>query len=643
MPREYRGYSSRWRSNRTLSSTALNAIEVYTLDVEPRGYMEHDKLRTRAEANLRMTRRDIRARHPEDIQEVMHELQVHQIELEMQNEALRVAQHETEQSQVQYRELFDCAPVGYVVLAADGTMVRVNGAGRAILGIRSLADPAPSLRSFVSRADQPAFDEQLNVALHQGRSSCDVLLVTKRDEVCHVRVDISTVPGRASERFVVLTDITERSRYLEAVERLNRELEARVAARTTLLEAQNLRLAAELEHRAKLEAQQRELEARMRASERLESLGLMAAGIAHDFNNLLVSVLGNAELLLHRPELSESLREPVILVRRAGRLASELTRQLLIFAGQGQLNTSAVSLSKLVADSVSLLRTHVAPRIRIDTPVASDLPEIEADRVQVGQVVSNLVTNAIEALAETEGTIVINARSETLDAAELSTFQLHQYAVPGEFVVLQVRDSGPGMDLATQQRIFEPFFSTKFTGRGLGLASVSGIVQSHRGAVRVRTSPSGGTSIEVAFRRAEPRRVSERPSAPIVDWRGSGAILLIDDDDAVRKVMADMLRLLGFEVTVAESGEAGLELVRRGELSFRLIVLDWIMPGLSGAAVLEELRKFKPEQPVVLISGYSVEDLATYDPHAICLQKPMTLDALRSAVRSMLVDRPGEA
>jgi PAS domain S-box-containing protein len=599
--------------------------------------MGHDELRTRAEENLRMTRRDIRALSSADVQETIHELQVHQIELEMQNEALRVAQLESEQSQSQYRDLFECAPVGYVMLDARGTIVRVNSAGRAILGCPPLGAATLSLRAFVASEDRPVFDELLKSASRQERCSREVRLLTKPDAASHVRLDMSFTPGRPTDCLIVLTDDSDRKRSLEALERLNHELEARVAARTALLETQNARLASELEARAKLEAQQSELEARMRASERLESLGLLAAGLAHDFNNLLVSVLGNAELLLRRTELEPSVREPVVMIKRAGRLASELTRQLLIFAGRGQLNRTAVDLPKLVAENLAMMHTRVPRRIALDVRSVAGLPEIDADRGQVNQIVLNLVTNSIEALGEAAGTIVIDMRSTTLDRHELATFQLNQHAGPGEFVVLQVRDTGCGMDAATQQRIFDPFFSTKFTGRGLGLASLAGIVQTHRGAVRVRSTLGEGSSIEVAFRLAEPRKASERPPS-VADWKGSGPILLIDDDDTVRKVMAELLTMLGFDVTAAASGETGLELYRRGSPRFKLIVLDWIMPGMSGAAVLEQLRKTEPELPVILISGYSVEDLANYDHYSIGLQKPMMFDALRDAVRSMLAD-----
>ena len=595
--------------------------------------MKHNALRVRAEEKLRLTRRDIRALPHEDIEQLVYELQVHQVELEMQNEELRVSQQQCEQLQLQYRELFDCAPAGYAILDELGKIVRVNGAGRAMLG--GLSSVTPPLRAFVAHGDRSQFDAHWNAARRQERSSCEVR-VAKRHVESYLRLDMNILPGQPNHCLVVLTDVSERRRSLRALERLSQELEARVAARTAELDAKNQRLTAEIEQRAELEAKQAELEARMRVSERLESLGMLAAGIAHDFNNLLMSVSGNAELVLRHPELTESLKDPLLMIRRAGRLASDLTRQLLIFAGRGQLNTVRVPLPKLVAENLELIRTRVPSGVQLEARNAPELPDIEADRGQINQVVLNLVTNAIEALANAPGKVLVETSSRRLSAEELASFQLHQQAIEGEFVLLDVRDSGPGMDAATQQRIFDPFFSTKFTGRGLGLASVAGIVQSHRGAVRVRSTLGEGTSIEVAFRACVSRTASDRPTALTAEWQGSGPILLIDDDDSVRKVMASLLKLLGFDVTAVASGQAGLQLCSEGKTDFKLIVLDWIMPGMSGASVLAELRRFAPKLPVILISGYSVEDLASYDACATCLQKPMTFEALRDAVRSAL-------
>lgn len=602
--------------------------------------MSVEDLRSRAETAIRVTRREVSGFATHDVQHIVHELQVHQVELETQNEALRVAQGEIERSREEYQELFDCAPVGYLLVNTASELVRANHVALTLLNVPRHRALGCRLHAFVAPADQLILEGHISHARLYGRTSCELRLRAGADVSCHVRLDISVVPSSAHECLVVLTDISERKRNLLALEQLNQELEARVAARTDELATRNRQLEEEIETRVRSDTDRRELELRLREAKRFESLGLLAAGIAHDFNNLLVSVTGNAELLLLAPGLSPDAREPLTLIRRAGQHASDLTRQLLVFAGRGQLNMAAVDLPAVVAENLELLRTRLPAGVQLSTQVTVDLPFIEADRGQVNQVVMNLVTNAIEAL-EGAGAVKVHTWLENHDSDSLATFQHSSAAAPGSFVVLQVQDSGRGIPAATLARIFDPFFSTKFTGRGLGLASVLGIVQSHHGALRVRTQPGAGTSFEIAFPLATQRSESERPRlAPEATWKGSGRVLLVDDDDAVRRVVAKMLTWLGFEVTAANGGELGLELYRNGEPPFRLVVLDWIMPGFSGERVLKKLRELNPELPVILISGYSTEDLAAYDERVVCVQKPMTLAQMRTAVSSLLGDEP---
>jgi CheY-like chemotaxis protein len=205
-------------------------------------------------------------------------------------------------------------------------------------------------------------------------------------------------------------------------------------------------------------------------------------------------------------------------------------------------------------------------------------------------------------------------------------------------VILQVEDSGPGIASADLPRIFDPFFTTKFTGRGLGLATVLGIVQGHGGALRVRSTRDAGTRFELAFPIGQAAaEASRHPPSTEEPWTGEGSALLIDDDDSVRAVVAQMLSGLGLRVTAVGSGEAGLAKFCAAEGRFDLVVLDWLMPGMSGEQVLAALRATDPMVPVILISGYSAENLTTPDAHLTCLQKPMTAAQLRQAVRTAMI------
>jgi CheY-like chemotaxis protein len=345
--------------------------------------------------------------------------------------------------------------------------------------------------------------------------------------------------------------------------------------------------------------------------------------------------LGNADLLLHAGDLSEEARESVGLIKRAARNASDLTRQLLVYAGQGHATMGPVLMSRLLKDSVELLRSATPSGIDIHVLTPGELPLVMGDRGQIQQVIFNLVRNAIDSIGD-QGLIIIRARGETIDADALATFSHASAALPGEFVVLQVQDTGSGIAASDLPHIFDPFFTTKFAGRGLGLASVLGIVQGHHGALRVQSGVGEGSLFELAFPLAAPLRHSDTPGAlREADWTGSGPALLIDDDDSVRDALEQLLSMLGFQVTAAASGEEGLALFGAADPPFQLVVLDWMMPGLGGPDVLASLRAQRADVPVVLVSGLRADTLAVDDTRAVRVQKPMTLAELRAAVRAV--------
>jgi two-component system, cell cycle sensor histidine kinase and response regulator CckA len=291
---------------------------------------------------------------------------------------------------------------------------------------------------------------------------------------------------------------------------------------------------------------------------------------------------------------------------------------------------------------MDLLRGRVPGRVALRCELGAELPAIRADRSQLSRVVLNLVTNALEAFPpDGAGTIVVGARTEQLGVDALAEFQHHSRAVPGRYVVLSVRDSGPGMDARTMTRIFDPFFSTKLAGRGVGLASVLGIAQAHAGALRVHSELGAGSCFELAFPVSESTATSARPcSDELSGWQGSGRILLIDDDGAVRRVTARLLKRVGFEVTQASGGVSGLACMQKAQPGFDLVMLDWRMPGMSGQQVLGELRKLKPALPVVVMSGYSADHIKSHDHHTVFLEKPVAVAQLRDTLRRLLSHAP---
>jgi len=245
--------------------------------------------------------------------------------------------------------------------------------------------------------------------------------------------------------------------------------------------------------------ERRELEARLRETQKLESLGVLAGGIAHDFNNLLTGIAGHAELAARAIPADSPAQRHLSMSIEGTHRAADLARQMLAYAGRGSLEMSAVDLGDVTRDLVGLLGGSALRACRVELEIAPDLPAVEADVTQIRQVVLNLLTNSGEALGAEGGQVRVSVASRRLERADLDDFALGEALEPRRFVVLRIEDDGPGMDADTRERIFEPFFSTKPAGRGLGLAVVLGIVRSHRGALRVDSEPGRGSAFEVAF------------------------------------------------------------------------------------------------------------------------------------------------
>jgi PAS domain S-box-containing protein len=579
---------------------------------------------------------------------LVEELRVHQVELELQNNALRsverdlelqnaqlrTVEHQLELSRAQYRELFDLAPVGYVSLDTRGVIGRANRAADELLGVVHGGLIHRSLAEFTEGSDLRMLRAHLYAAARNHHAR-ELSLRRSDGRVVHALVESQPAPGGGC--LTVLTDISERRRTEEALCRSNQELEERVRARTRMLASRNEALEEAFRARAASEAERSALAVRLRDAERLESLGLLAGGVAHDFNNILVGVLANADLLLESvPDLPHAVQEGLVTIKRAARSAADLTRQLLVYAGRERVVLQPVRLDRLIEESLQFLQAGVRDRVELRAELAADEQWIDADASQVQQVVGNLVTNALEALGDDGGSVVVRTRVEELDAPALADFLQKSGAQPGRFAVLEVEDTGMGIDPAHLSRIFEPFFSSKFTGRGLGLASVRGIVRSHHAALRVRSEPGRGSSFEIAWPLAGSRVPTAALRLEATSWRGAGQVLLVDDDPMVLHALARQLGQLGFVVTQARSGAAALELFRAEPSRFRLAVVDRTMPDLSGDCLIERLHELEPALPVVLVSGYSTGGAVVDSDRVAFVAKPMTLCDLQRAAARLL-------
>jgi CheY-like chemotaxis protein/two-component sensor histidine kinase len=288
--------------------------------------------------------------------------------------------------------------------------------------------------------------------------------------------------------------------------------------------------------------------------------------------------------------------------------ASELTGQMLAYSGKGTFVVEALDVSRLSQEMASLLNVSVTKKAELLLDLDERLPAIEGDATQIRQVVMNLLTNASDALEDGPGTIRVRTGQLTVDRGYLSQTYLDEDLPAGDYVFLEVSDTGCGMDSATVARIFDPFFSTKFTGRGLGLATVLGIIRSHRGAIRVYSEPGRGTRVKVLFPASS--RAAEPPAAPpaATAWRGSGTVLVVDDEPTVREVAAAILEDAGFDVLQAADGADGLRVFEAHADRIRVVLLDLTMPQLSGEQVCAAIAELRPDARVVLSSGYSEQD-----------------------------------
>ena len=390
----------------------------------------------------------------------------------------------------------------------------------------------------------------------------------------------------------------------------------------------------------------RRLEVQYRQSQKLEAIGRLAGGIAHDFNNILTAILSTSELLLAEVVPASRVHNDVDEIRKAAQRAAGLTRQLLVFSRQQVLEPRVVDVNALVVEAQQLLRRLIGEDIELRTALAPSLEAVRADPSQLEQVILNLVMNARDAMPR-GGVITIETSNVELDGGYADR---HVPARPGPYVLLAVSDTGIGMDAATQARLFEPFFTTKQPGEGtgLGLATVYGIVKQSSGYIWAYSEPHHGTTFKIYFPRVgrAPEPVAA-PDVPVATMRGSEVILVVEDQDEVRRLTRRMLEARGYAVLAAASGPDALQVAERHKGQIDLLVTDVVMPGMHGHELALLLEPTRPEMKVLYVSGYpdaSIVHQGLLKPGLAFLQKPFGPDGLARKVREVLdargSDRP---
>lgn len=396
----------------------------------------------------------------------------------------------------------------------------------------------------------------------------------------------------------------------------------------------------DITERKQAEEERRKLEAQILHGQKLESLGVLAGGIAHDFNNLLTAMLGNASLaLMQLPEDSPAvpmLRE----VEQAAERAADLTRQMLAYSGKGRFEIQPLRLDALVQEMAKLLKSVVSRKVSLDLNLES--ATIEGDPTQLRQVVMNLIINASDAMESKVGTIRVRTGTMQASVADLHSPYLPDELPPGDYAFLEVDDAGCGMSAETQAKIFDPFFTTKFTGRGLGLAAVLGIVRSHRGTIKVTSTLGEGTHFQMLF-----PCTSNEPLMPLesenqlIRQQGKGTILVVDDEPSINSFIRLVLENAGFEAMTAEDGREGLKLLQENSRQLVAVLLDLTMPGMDGLEVMREMRRLSPNIPVLVMSGYSEQEVSVRCAGIGAngfIQKPFNPRSLIAAVSGVLAD-----
>ena len=393
--------------------------------------------------------------------------------------------------------------------------------------------------------------------------------------------------------------------------------------------------------RKRAEEETLRLEAQILQAQKLESLGVLTGGIAHDFNNMLMVILGNADLAQRSLPADSPVQSRIANINNVAKSAAALCNQMLTYSGKGHFNLSAINISDIIDDMGRMFEVAISKKVTMRYCLARDLPSIEADVTQIRQVIMNLIINASDAIGDNDGTIIVTTGLTNCDCNIPQSSTLYGTITEGPHVFLKVADTGCGIDPATMTKLFDPFYTTKSTGRGLGLAVVMGIVRMHKGAIRVQSEPGLGTTFSILFPASNKSPSAALPVAPAQDdtWRGNGLILLVDDEETVRNVCGLLLECIGFTVLAAADGRQAVKLFRQYRTQITCSIIDLAMPNMNGEETFDALSKIDPKVRVLISSGYSESAIATrFAGKSIAgyIQKPFQMADLRTAMKSIL-------
>ena len=391
----------------------------------------------------------------------------------------------------------------------------------------------------------------------------------------------------------------------------------------------------------RIEEDRKGMERQLQHTQKLESLGVLSGGIAHDFNNILTIILGHCYILKENIDSDAERETHVRMIESAANRAADLCQQMLAYAGKSPLLQTEFSMWMLVDEIVKMLTSAIKKNVIIKRDMKCDIPMIVGDSSQIQQVIMNLIINACEAIGENTGTVIVGLKKTIILPDKPETDYFGNKILPGSYACLEVSDSGCGMSGETIQRVFEPFYTTKFAGRGLGMSAILGIVKAHNGSLHLTSTPGAGTTFKVYFPlTTEQGPVETEPRTDLIETVLSKiTILLVDDEESLRNMESALLEVLGFETISAANGCEALEIYKARGSEIDLVLLDLIMPEMGGVEAYHELRKIDKTVPIVICSGYGVEsvsDVIAADPKSGFLHKPYNPIELRRVLKEKI-------
>jgi PAS domain S-box-containing protein len=557
------------------------------------------ELRVRAEQLLSESPKGFKDIPAEDIQNIIHELQVHQIELEMQNEELRRSQIELEESRNRYVDLYDFAPVGYVTVDQNLLVIEANLTGANLLGIERSRLMKNGLFHYIAEDYRHRYYSTVRQSFEtKEKQTCQLKIMKKNGTEFYAQLEcivVQDAEGNFNQLRIAITDITL----------------TKVA-----------------------EKEKADLEFRIQQDQKMKAIGTLAGGIAHEFNNALSVITGNIDLLQMKIPGNENIGKHVEPMKASAKRMASLTSQLLAYARGGKYQPKNISLNDFVEQTLHIIKHTINPDIVLETVFSKDSVHLNGDLTQLQMLLFVILTNASEAI-EGKGRILITTAKEEIDKEFVKH---HPSLKPGPYVCLTIEDDGIGMDQATRSRIFEPFFTTKFQGRGLGMASAYGTVKSHDGWISVYSELGTGTVVRI-YLPAVDAQVKEAEKPKIETVKGEGTILVIEDEALVLDVTRAMLEKMGYRVLEAKTGKDAIDIVKTLDEDIDLALLDIKLPDTEGCKIYPIIKKARPNLRVIVCSGYSIHGPAQEILDAGAqgfLQKPFNMAKLSEKLKEVL-------